>query len=437
MALCCFTASFVSPETFDFHTVYLSACPLEDGSSATEVQETWKGPITEILPKTCLVATMTVDPGRNMVAAGERFTVENTWQCLCHRLHTISCKVVTECDEQRLTEHIFNFISWSTASPYCKKFWKMFQCNCGEIECGFKQVGETRFLTFLDAIDSYLQNWDTIKAFIAADKCNLSKVPEDYVFTPDDKACVEMIAKLFNPVCTIVCLAEGDHEPTLCHVPAWINELLQGTKPDIGDSAFITPWKKALHSKLQAEFEEMYKTPSLPLCAAVFHPKYGHLPWVTPEVREQVWKRLVEEAEILNDDGKPEGLFSREKVKAKVEFEALRSVWMDHNKRESVAGLSVQQFWKDNKKDLSSIIDTACMFLAIPASSAASERLWKGASFTLKHKKGMKALSLESSTIIRGWTKQPSFDFDTFIGGLQTLIEQQASSPSNSTIKDN
>lgn len=97
------------------------------------------------------------------------------------------------------------------------------------------------------------------------------------------------------PVEEFVRLAEGDYASSLAVTPVLLRRCLDALSPhQEGQADHIERhFRDALFRGLSERLSYVLSRPNLALAAAALHPKYGHLKFVEPLVRDAVWMELA------------------------------------------------------------------------------------------------------------------------------------------------
>ena len=96
---------------------------------------------------------------------------------------------------------------------------------------------------------------------------------------------------------------EGDHL-TMPLVPAVLSDLKQQLKEAAADKDLVTRSSIAqlFLQSFNNRFGDIFSEVNLALQAAALHPQFGHLPWISDELRNAVWRSLKKLGNSLQSD---------------------------------------------------------------------------------------------------------------------------------------
>lgn len=141
---------------------------------------------------------------------------------------------------------------------------------------------------------------------------------------------------------------------------------------NLSDTTISSELKASLLKSVKQRLEHVISTPSLALMAAAVDPRHGHLGFVSDNVRDEVWKCLQEETIQLAETNSFTELIAPS-------FAILRRT-LENNKQQ-LQNINPLHFWRDETSKLSCLHSVTKMLLAIPASSASSERVFSATGF--------------------------------------------------------
>ena len=127
-----------------------------------------------------------------------------------------------------------------------------------------------------------------------------------------------------------------------------------------------------LLSQVKQRLQHVISTPSLASMAAAMDSRYGHLDFLDRNLRNEVWRHLEMEACNLEHNNRFTKLISSSLEILRDTFEANKTL---------LQNVDPLQYWKNETSMLSSLHFVARLLLAIPASSASSERVFSAAGF--------------------------------------------------------
>jgi len=215
----------------------------------------------------------------------------------------------------------------------------------------------------------------------------------------------------------VIRIAEVDQYPTLAHVPVWIHKLQQAVEVNqFSDSVIVQSLKKTLNSQLQSYLGKILTTVNLALKAAALHPHYGHLEFISEDVRNEVWTFLeIELQNFSSNEMKPKSTtFSQpgiQLLQRKIFLAGIRELFekkppdlheRDSNGQPSLDPLKWWSDWDEGR----AIWPLDQMFLAILAISAPAERVFSSAGFIKsEHRNRLSSEHLEECIIIRDFLR--------------------------------
>jgi hypothetical protein len=408
------TLSFIDKRKMELKTVAVGAIPMHGPTTATEISKHWELILAHILPQDTLVCSATTDGGQNMIAAAKSYLGnENHFWCFSHRLNLVINDVIAACDNG-LFEVIHNLVSWIAKSSERRAAFKDSQESHGRPRRGLKHPVETRWATQIVMARRFVDVYEDVLTF-AQQASYPGQLP-----TYADVAALSQILGVLEPLQSILIQSEAESVPTLCEVPSWVVQLHKiATIDEATDSATVRLWKTALLSSATNRFRDVFEPGSLPLCAAALHPKYGNLPWVNKDTKDAVWDRLYKEALILRGDSTPLGIQDHEIAGA---LQGLRSLF-ESPERDAISNQYPEAlaFWAAYGKLHTTILDLATEFLAIPASSAASERLWSAATLTADRRPQLSEKNMEAMVVLKHFFAQ-GVDLESLAQELACLV---------------
>lgn len=269
---------------------------------------------------------------------------------------------------------------------------------------------------------------------------------EDLMFTDDEWSMLHVWRDVFEVCEKVTRQCEGERYVSISHVAMWTYQLLEGTKPTVSDSRKKRRLRQDLHSAMKkrllpmlvvrecaktreelegaydGHFESRYVHPSgveVEYCvlAAALHPEYFALDFLTLEQRKLVWSRIRFEAKDmylrqwpvqaavsnpsvnvmtsmgLDDDYEIEGEWAdiqRIENDIKQELRRLGKALESARNRfeETDEHCDVLEFWCSLRKELPILEIVARCVLAVPASSAPSERVFSSCGFVDDRSRG-------------------------------------------------
>ena len=229
--------------------------------------------------------------------------------------------------------------------------------------------------------------------------------------SPAELVTVQSLVDALAPIEKFIRLAEGEKYVTLAVVPIYLKRCLQSLAPQPfvagvpSLSSQCVRFRRVLRRSLKLRLDYILERPNLALAAAALHPQHGHLQFVEEEVRDAVWRELEEwiVGDVNGDNAFPPPVQpsrstmraagptlapatpSREAVRASLlrvrdGFEQHYIAQLDEaGGQEEIDPL---QWWAANGPLLPDIQHIAKIVFCVPATSAASERVFSSSGVT-------------------------------------------------------
>jgi len=183
---------------------------------------------------------------------------------------------------------------------------------------------------------------------------------------------VLVIKELLHPFAEVSFAAEQDKVLTMPHVPQWLLRLRRHLQSqDIAE----VPLRGTLQAALLRHFEFYFACEidavSLPLCAAALHPCYGHLGFVSKDLRGAVHQALRKEAQLIF----PSPIVPIVHAELSYVFELFAS-------SDFARDVDAPAWWRDCTA-VTHAKKIARIFLSIMATSASSERLFSSSGYEI------------------------------------------------------
>jgi len=360
---------------------------------------------------------------------------------LCHALSCI-CEKVTIESGTRLFDRIESFLAAIPKNVMGEFLEFQNKTTPGHKGLAFVRHVPTRWFSKFAMAERYIQLSGAVASYLRFEltKSNseLAESLESRMLKGNEVRDLEAVLDVLRPFKEVLTKAESDSTPTLCNVPQWISDLRDHVKDDVThDPLLVQTWKSKLRAACADLFHLVFETPSLPLRAACFHPIYGTLPWVSAEVRNLVWEKVVEDIVAiqppppLEDSSELQLLKETTEQDVRIAVGNLRKLFENNHER-FVAKYSqgepgqlspIQDFW-ENYKDKprnALLFDAACFYMSIQASSTASERLWSTTTDLTNRRPQLCSHNLETLAVLRGCLKMAKSDDQLF----EALLKQQ------------
>ena len=232
---------------------------------------------------------------------------------------------------------------------------------------------------------------------------------DDFV-TPAERAVLQRYVAVLDPLARFVNDAEGERYVTLAAVPVLYKRCLKAMAAVAGDDALTITVKRRLHDAVTLRLGFLVTEPNLALAASALHPAFGHLKFVSDDVRDSMLRELsrwasefpdAADIHVQSSPAEEQETFLKvltamyrnfvAKAPPGVEGDALHIP-------DDIAPYDPLAFWRQVRGKLSQLQTLVRLVLSVPATSAASERAFSSAGFTVS--KYRSKLSEENVTMI-------------------------------------
>jgi hypothetical protein len=235
----------------------------------------------------------------------------------------------------------------------------------------------------------------------------------------DVKVLRALVAAL-EPLAQLVRDCEGeDNYVSIALAPVLLARCMQAAAYDPEDTELVKGFKLKLRQRLRGRLGHLLERPNLALGAAALHPGYGHLGFVTPAVRDEVWKELAIWASDFSGLPAPAPTGPGPKQPPSVrlppeDFEkALKTLRESFEADQPEDPLELRDpklfdplpYWKilqAKSRHLWGLIPLAKMVFSVPATSAPSERSFSALNaLVTEHRSSLLSWKREMLTVIR------------------------------------
>ena len=268
----------------------------------------------------------------------------------------------------------------------------------------------TRWSAAFYMLERFYENYDAY--VLMARRGEFDDEPEIEFVTPAELVIVKGLVDALSPIEKLIRLVEGEKYVTLAIVPVYYKRCLEELAPRHAAqggalSGQCVRFRHLLRQSLKKRLDYILERPNLALAAAALHPQHGHLQFVDAGVRNAVWREL--EMWIVGDaQGEnafpapvrrvcpeasgpvlPPAAPSSQVVRAALtrvrrgfedhyvsrerQRQARRAAGDDDDSSDDVDPLA---WWSRNASELPSIQHIAKIVFCVPATSAASERVF-------------------------------------------------------------
>lgn len=238
----------------------------------------------------------------------------------------------------------------------------------------------------------------------------------------EEKALMNTLIVLMRPLEEVIRLSEGENYVSLAFVPQWINDVLHALVDDANDCKVAKGLRKRLREdfarRMQKYLVAKYRQPtdsdsdsdndfnngaapiadaSAALCCAALHPRFFHLPWLSDDEREIVDK-VIERLALEHMDSIARN--SPDAARTSTLKEYFKAFLQEHPQLDTDPNV-VASFWARPIMTYHPVQPVARCLLAIPATSAPSERVFSCAGFVQDRGRCLAPASLRARTLIR------------------------------------
>jgi len=167
--------------------------------------------------------------------------------------------------------------------------------------------------------------------------------------------------------------------------------------------------KSLLRASAETRFETLFNSVTLPSLASAIDPCTGHLSFLSLELRNAVWERVLEDAvDLLSNEPAPAAdsiIFSKDTLRGLIAAVRLTFETRLYNEKDGplFAGDPLD-WWR--RQGLPQLWPLAKMLLAIPAANASAERTFSDSGFLAEGREHMHMDTLEMLSIVRHYLVQ-------------------------------
>lgn len=423
---------FVS-DSWKLKTITLAVIPLNESHTWQTMTTAIARRVNAALPEDAVLVTTVTDNGANFIKLArslhanlpiadinglyeldswdEPVDVEDestaSWRCVAHKTQLAVNDVIGEADGdvRSLIERVRTFTRFMRASNARRMALKQAQLDLGMPQKVPTLDVATRWSAVFYMLERFYLNYDAY-ALMALRGAFDDEVEEIDFVTPAELVKVKGLVDALAPVEKFIRLAEGEKYVSLAVVPVYysrcMDELLPQSPAAVGGAQAAPPplssdcirFRRLLRQALKTRLDYILERPNLALAAAALHPQYGHLQFVGINTRNAIWRELEEW--IVGEDNAfpapvqpalasvgpvvlPPAQQSRQAVRAALR--RLREGFEDYHARREAAGedesiIDPLEWWARNSSQLPDIQHIAKIVFCVPATSAASERVF-------------------------------------------------------------
>jgi hypothetical protein len=417
------TAHFIDPNFKEVSHVLVTVEELSGEHNATMLSNFIDKKLTEFLPSNSTVIACVTDGAANFrLAANLLMNLEDnnddTWHCVAHRLQLCLSDVLDEKDSTATLDLncVHTIVTTIHRSANLREEYSRIQRLEGLDRLQLILPVPTRFDSQLAMLQRFLENITVIQIMVrngSLDKI-LSLEQRKDICTLEYQVRLQSYEEILNLIHKVTEAISTDKNITLSSIPKIVHALLNDLKPDaVHDNMIKTQLKKAIRKRVKDRFGKILTETNIALRAAALDPRYGHLDFVSKEVRDNTWTKIIEEAinlplntsmQVGNDD---ELSFIPDDNILKTTIEKQLNCIRKHfeTKKNELTNENPLTFWKTmiNERGFKELSDIVRTYLCIPAIQISSERAFSSSGFI--HNTARASLNTEHTTelqFIRG-----------------------------------
>ena len=224
-----------------------------------------------------------------------------SWRCVAHKTQ-LAVNDVIEKDAaggaRSLIERVRVFTRFMRASTARRVSLKQAQ---RDLEMPIKVPTldvATRWSAVYYMLERFCLNYDAY--LLMARRGLFDDEPEIEFVSPAELVTVKSLVDALAPIEKFIRLAEGEKYVTLAVVPVYLKRCLESLAPQ-PLAAGVPPlssecvqFRRLLRRSLKLRLDYILERPNLALAAAALHPLHGHLQFVEERVRDAMWRELEE-----------------------------------------------------------------------------------------------------------------------------------------------
>lgn len=325
------TVHFVHPASWKLHSFVLGLIPMTTSQKWDVLTKAISNRLAYDLPlQAVLVATVT-DGGSNFVKLAaslhtnlvsasieglgvdswdepvpnsEDLDITAAWHCVAHRaqlaaLDVLGAEGIVDGSVRNLLGDVRNLITHIRGSPVVNEQLRKIQITrnkssavpVARFQASNLQVDvPTRWLYTHRMLESFLKLYNDVLALALHGYLDQY---DGYIPTIEDVRILNAIFTVLGPLADFVRLCEGEKYTTIAMVPVRLKKFFATASIAVDDAAIVKRIKEKLGTAVMNRLGYILKRPNLALAAAALHPAYGHLRFVEPSVRDDMWAELA------------------------------------------------------------------------------------------------------------------------------------------------
>lgn len=279
-----------------------------------------------------------------------------------------------------------------------------------KLDKSLKQESETRWNSKLEMLESINNQFDLITNI-------LIERDEEHKLEKIDINIVQILIKFLSKFREASDFLEGSKYPTLHMIIPWYKALLEYCKADLLDDEILTHIKYVVEQKMKSKIkiEDLYKI------AVFFDPRMKQLKILEQSDVTLIINQIKNQCtSLLNSDESDDSINTvqanpikkRRKSKEITDFSQYYDSSSDDNNEDEVdqymkskvpkdKNLDILMWWRDHRLEFPKLALLCAYYLAIPASSASSEREFSVAGQTISERRtGLKPETVDSILVL-------------------------------------
>lgn len=334
-----------------------------------------------------------------------------TFNCVAHTVQLATMKDVFEVDDgdgnddddcasiKQIVARVRRICTVFNTSPQKAALLKSAQTAASRPQLAVVRDVPTRWLSLHAMLDRFVAIYPDVLNLTLQGKLNPTNSADDReiddFITPTEFEKIRRWVSVLRPIADLVNTIEGEDYLTLSALPVLVLRCMRMLAPANDDDLDTASLKRRLHAALKRRLGYVIDEPGLPLAAAACDPRFGHLRFISDELRKRLFKSMVEWAmefpepagtvAIPLDDG-------TRRIVLGALFDGMHAQFMRVAPPQSVedplfvpdgnaANYDALTMWRNSMAGLEAVKHIARLVLSVPATSAASERAFSSAGF--------------------------------------------------------
>ncbi|XDV25419.1 hypothetical protein PO909_029340 [Leuciscus waleckii] len=233
------------------------------------------------------------DNGRNMIVAGAEAQFSPHITCFAHTLNLASQKGLGVDRASRLLGKVRKIVGYFHRSPIASHALQEKQTLMDLPKHKLIQDIMTRWNSSFEMLERFSEQQPAIMATLMSK--DLRKGVTEYTLSESDIANMDDIVQLMGPVKMATTVMCEEDQPTLSVIAPLQAKLLKHLQPCEDDSTLVAEIKRVMTNDLSTRYRGTQDALNI---ASALDPRFKELPYLEKEDREQVYAKLVFEAEV-------------------------------------------------------------------------------------------------------------------------------------------